>query len=149
MKVAAIFVLLAIAASGEKVTPVQKVLQLLNGMIEKGKAERQEEQVQFAAYKQWCDDTTVEKQRAIKEANEAIERYQADIEKNEADAEQLGHEISVHDEDIATREGDQKAATKVREIEKSDYESEHQDMTESIESLGGAVDTMGAQAHDV
>ena len=29
--------------------------------------------MQFAAYKQFCDDTTVEKQRAIKEANEMIE----------------------------------------------------------------------------
>jgi len=149
MKVAALFVLLAVSSSATSVTPVQKVIQLLNGMVAKGKQERQEEQVQFAAYKQWCDDTTVEKQRAIKEANEAIERYQADIEKNEADAEQLGHEISVHDEDIATWEGDQKAATKVREIEKADYESEHQDMSESISALGGAVDTMGAQAHDV
>ena len=36
-------------------------------MVEKGKKEKHEEQVQFAAYKQFCDDTTVEKQRAIKE----------------------------------------------------------------------------------
>merc|ERR1719301_155060 len=33
-------------------------------MVEKGKKEKHEEQVQFAAYKQFCDDTTVEKQRA-------------------------------------------------------------------------------------
>ena len=46
----------------------QKVIQLLQGMAEKGKKEKHEEQVQFAAYKQFCDDTTVEKQRAIKEA---------------------------------------------------------------------------------
>ena len=79
MKVAAIFVLLALAASGEKVTPVQKVIQLLNGMAEKGKAEKQEEQVQFAAYKQFCDDTTVEKQRAIKEARQIQIRIQSCI----------------------------------------------------------------------
>ena len=30
-------------------------------------------QVQFAAYKQFCDDTTVEKTRLIKEAAEKIE----------------------------------------------------------------------------
>jgi len=149
MKVAAIFVLLAIAASGEKVTPVQKVIQLLNGMAEKGKAEKQEEQVQFAAYKQFCDDTTVEKQRAIKEANQNIEKFEADISKFSADAEQLGHEISVHDEDIATWEGDQKAATKVREIEKTDYQAEHLDISQSIEALGAGVDTMKAEAHDV
>jgi len=37
-------------------------------MLEKGKAEKHYEQVQFAAFKQFCDDTTVEKKRAIAEA---------------------------------------------------------------------------------
>merc|ERR1719390_37865 len=101
-----LFVLFALAAGEQaKVTPVQKVIQLLNGMAEKGKAEKQEEQVQFAAYKQFCDDTTVEKQRAIKEANQNIEKFEADISKFSADAEQLGHEISVHDEDIPPGRG--------------------------------------------
>ena len=39
------------------------------------------EQVQFAAYKQFCDDTTVEKQRAIKEANAKMEQLAAAIQK--------------------------------------------------------------------
>merc|ERR1719440_665000 len=104
---ALVLVGLACAAAIEQqervdVTPVQKVIQLLNGMVEKGKKEKHEEQVQFAAYKQFCDDTTVEKQRAIKEANEMIEILQADIQKYEADAAQLAEEIAKHDEDIST-----------------------------------------------
>merc|ERR1719271_1559199 len=70
----------------QKVTPVQKVIQLLQGMAEKGKKEKHEEQVQFAAYKQFCDDTTVEKQRAIKEATAKMEQLVAAIQKAEADA---------------------------------------------------------------
>ena len=31
--------------------------QLLNGMLEKGMQEQHDEQEQFAAYKQFCDDT--------------------------------------------------------------------------------------------
>merc|ERR1719475_2171 len=99
MKVALVFLCLG-AAQASSVTPVQKVIQLLNGMVEKGKKEKHEEQVQFASYKQFCDDTTVEKQRAIKEANEMIEILQADIQKYEADAAQLAKEIAKHDEDI-------------------------------------------------
>ena len=38
-------------------------------------------EVQFAAYKQFCDDTTVEKQRAIKEANAKMEQLSAAIQK--------------------------------------------------------------------
>jgi hypothetical protein len=34
--------------------------------------------VQFAAYKQFCDDTAVETARAIKEAEEQIEVLKAD-----------------------------------------------------------------------
>ena len=50
-------------------------------MVDKGKKEKHDEQVQFAAYKQFCDDTSVEKQRAIKEANQQIEKLNADIQK--------------------------------------------------------------------
>jgi len=140
---------LAMARQQAAVTPVQKVIQLLNGMVEKGKKEKHEEQVQFAAYKQFCDDTTVEKQRAIKEANEMIEMLQADIEKYEADAARLAKEIAKHDEDISTWEGDFKAATKVREIENADYIATHKDYTESIDALDEGIQTLKAQAHDV
>merc|ERR1719482_2102078 len=137
------------AADRSSVTPVQKVIQLINGMVEKGKKEKHEEQVQFAAYKQFCDDTTVEKQRAIKEANEMIEMLQADIQKYEADAARLAKEIAQHDEDISTWEGDFKAATKVREIENADYLATHKDYTESIDALDEGIATLKAQAHDV
>merc|ERR1719146_242671 len=144
-------VLLALCAGADAsaVTPVQKVIQLLNGMVEKGKKEKHEEQVQFAAYKQFCDDTTVEKQRSIKEANEMIEMLQADIQKYEADAARLAKEIAQHDEDISTWEGDFKAATKVREIENTDYLATHKDYTESIDALDEGIATLKAQAHDV
>ena len=43
-------------------------------------------EVQFAAYKQFCDDTSVEKKCAIAEANERIDVLKADIQKYTADA---------------------------------------------------------------
>merc|ERR1719498_294473 len=131
-----------------EVTPVQKVIQLLNGMLEKGKKEKHDEQVQFAAYKQFCDDTTVEKQRAIKEAEEKIEMLKAEIQKNEADAAALAKEIAAHDEDISVWEGDQKAATKVREIENTDYVATHKDYSESIDALERAIVVLKKQAYD-
>merc|ERR1719238_2463825 len=79
-----------------QVTPVQKVIQLLNGMVEKGKKEKHDEQVQFAEYKQFCDDTTVERTRAIAEGNERIDKLTADIAKYEEDAALLTTEIAAH-----------------------------------------------------
>lgn len=121
------------------VTPVEKVIQLMNGMLEKGKAEKQAEQVQYAAYKQWCDDTIRQKTAAIQEANEMIEVLKADVQKYAADAELLSKQIAKHEEDITVWTGDQKAATKVRDIEKADYDAAHADLSESVDALGRAI----------
>merc|ERR1719191_922572 len=131
-----------------EVTPVQKVIQLMNGMLEKGKEEKHSEQVQYAAYKQFCDDTSVEKTRAIKEANEKIEMLKADIQKYTSDAAKLTKEIAELDEDISIWTGDIKAATKVREIEKSDYDATHKDYSESVDALQRAIAVLKKQSHD-
>jgi chromosome segregation ATPase len=120
----------------------------LEGMLEQGKAEKHEEQVQFAAYKQFCDDTSVEKKRAIAEANERIDMLKADISKYTADAARLTKEIAAHDEDISVWTGDSKAATKVREIEKADYDALHKDYSESISALERAIAVLKKQAYN-
>jgi len=136
----AMFLFLGMAiATDVSVTPVQKVIQLMNGMLEKGKAEKQAEQVQYAAYKQWCDDTTRTKTEAIAEANEQIEILKADIQKYAADVELLSEQIAKTEEDITVWTGDQKAATNVREIEKADYDAAHADYSESIDALERAI----------
>merc|ERR1719386_97272 len=143
-----LFMIVAPTAHAGQVTPVQKVIELLQGMLEKGKKEKHEEQVQFSAYKQFCDDTMVDKQRAIKEANQMIEMLKADIQKYETDAATLTKEIAGHDEDIATWTGDIKAATNVREIEKTDYDATHKDYSESVDALERAIAVLKKQAYD-
>merc|ERR1719504_50908 len=120
----------------------------MEGMLEKGKKEKHDEQVQFASFKQFCDDTTVEKQRAIKEANERIETLKADIQKYTADAAKLTKEIAELDEDISIWTGDIKAATSVREIEKGDYDAMHKDYSESVDALQRAIAVLKKQSHD-
>merc|ERR1719355_391513 len=134
--------------TASEVTPVQKVIALMEGMLEKGKKEKHDEQVQFAAYKQFCDDTSVEKKRAIDEANQQIEVLKADIEKAAADAARLTKEIAGHDEDISVWTGDIKAATAVRDIEKADYDAMHKDYFESVDALQRAIAVLKKQAHD-
>jgi hypothetical protein len=102
MKCALLALLLIAGASATEVTPVQKVIQLMQGMLEKGKKEKADEAVQFAAYKEFCADTTTEKTRSIDEANEMIGMLKADIEKYTAHAAKLGKEIAALEEEIAT-----------------------------------------------
>ena len=50
-------------------------------MPDKGKRERGKDEVatQFAAYQNFCDDTTKEKTHAIDDANEMIDMLKADV----------------------------------------------------------------------
>jgi chromosome segregation ATPase len=144
----AIFAVLGVQAVEVSVTPVQKVIQLLDGMLAKGKAEKHDEQVQFATYKQFCDDTTVEKTRAISEAEEQIEVLKADIQKYASDSATLTREIAGHNEDISVWSGDTKAATKVRAIENTDYDNLHKDYSESVDALERAIAVLKKQGYD-
>merc|ERR1719408_1224003 len=80
------------------ITPVQKVIELMKGMIEKGTKEKEAEQVQFSAYKAFCDSTVSAKQKAISDANDKMEVLQADIQKFQSDAEGLGKAVAQLDE---------------------------------------------------
>merc|ERR1719287_259666 len=115
-------------------------------MAAKGKDEKEKEQVQFAAYKQFCEDTSSEKTAAIAKAEETIEILKADIQEYTATAAKLGKEIAAHDEDISVWEGDMKAATKVRDMEKADYDALHKDYSESVDALTRAIAVLKKQA---
>merc|ERR1719336_3503156 len=65
-----------------------------------------------------------------------------------ADVEILTKEIEEHDEEVAVWKGDQKAATKVREIEKADYDTMHKDYSESVDALNRAIAVLKKQAYD-
>jgi len=147
MKVSVVVLLLCLGAA-HAVTPVQKVIEMLTSMKAKGAQEKHEEQVQFAAYKQFCDDTSAEKTRAIKEAGEQIDMLTAEIEKLSSDAARLAKEIAGHDADIAAWTGDIKAATEVRGFEKADYKALHEDYSESVDALQRAIQVLKAQAYD-
>jgi len=148
----AILLLVAPAAAassrqGAAVTPVQKVIDLMNGMVEKGKKEKHEESIQFATYKQFCESTSGEKTRDIKEANEMIAALTADIEDYTATAGQRAKQIAKLDADISTWSNNLKAATDVRETEAADYAATYQDFSESIEALKEGIETLKAEAH--
>jgi len=140
--------LLIVATQGASVTPVQKVIQLLNGMLAKGQKEKQAEQVQFAAYNQFCEDTAAEKTTAIKESNRQITSLKAAIQKYDAEVVRLTDEIAGHVGDIDCWNGDKKSSTSVRKIEREDYTGTHKDYTESIDALSRAIVVLKKQSHD-
>merc|ERR1719146_269552 len=114
-------------------------------MKAKGQKAMEEEQKIFADYAEWVDDETTRLGFNIKTANSDIEKYTAFIEKADNDVATLGREIGELDDLIAQKEGEKQAATDLRNSEHADYVKVQKDLSESVDALGRAIDTMEAE----
>jgi len=142
-------VLLVAGALASDVTPIQKVIEMMNGMISKGKEEKHKEEVEFNAFKVWCDNTRAATEQAIKDGADKIVQLEADRDKAEADAEQLKTEIGELEASIATAEDELKAATKIRNKENADYKATHFDLSESVDALDRAISVLKSKAGSI
>ncbi len=66
----------------------------------------------------------------------------ADIDKANADAENLKGEIKELEAAIATADDELKAATKIRNKENVDYKAVHMDLSESVDALARAIEVL-------
>jgi len=132
------------AALDSGVTPVQKVIQMLEDMKAKGVKEKDAEEVQFTAYKQFCVSTDAEKKKAIKDGTSLVEELKASIIKATGDATSLTKEIEGLDADIAAFTADKDAATEVRNKEHADFSQIHSDYTDAIGAVDRALDVLKA-----
>merc|ERR1719262_1813126 len=67
------------AALGEKLSPVQKVIQLIDEFAAKVTKEAAEELKVFEEFAKFCDDEATAKDYAIKDSKEAIEELSATV----------------------------------------------------------------------
>jgi len=136
-------------AQASRVTPLQKVMDMLDEMVAKGAAAKHEEEVAFAEFHQWCDSLRDEKEKSIKEASAQIEQLTADIAKAESDAGTLAGELSALEAAIAKAESELAEAKQIRAKEAADYDAQHADFSESIDALERAVQVLKAREADV
>merc|ERR1719343_806466 len=104
-----------------EVTPIQKVIEMMDGMLAKGKKEKHEEEVEFAKFHEWCDQVRDEKTKSIAEATAQIEELAAAIDKAESDAEVLTEEVAQLEKETAQLQSEADSATAQREKENADY----------------------------
>jgi len=149
---AAYFALAALIASTPaettQVTPIQKVLQLMNDMVVKATAQKNDEAVKYSAFNQWCGDTTRIKNDEINAGNEKIDMLKATIEKAAALIRELTDRINELAEDVGRWNTDTKSATDVRNKEAADFQATTQDYTESLFALDQAIAVLKKQSHD-
>jgi len=148
MKPAARAALLALLPAAAAVTPLQKVVSMLDSMLAKGKAEKHEEEVEFARFKVWCDDTRQQTQKNDEGAGQ-ITQLQADMDKAASDAEVLQGEVEALEAEVGKAKEEVKSAQAVRDKENADYLAQHQDYSESIDACERAVAVLKSRSADV
>jgi len=143
-------IMFATATVGEQagVTPIQKVLQLMNDMVAKGTKEKEDEAVKFSAFSQWCTDTKRTKSDEIAAGNQKMEELNALIDKKAVEIKKLTERILELEEDVGRWKSDQKAATAVRNQEEADYTATLTDYSESIDAIAGAIEVLKKQAYN-
>merc|ERR1719160_2345978 len=122
-----------------KVTPIQKVLELMSDMLAKGKKKKKDEEVKMSAYFQWCANQERIKTKEITEANEKIEKLNAFIAKATAEIDELTARILELDADIGRWKKDQISASTIRKKEKADFDATLIDYSESVDALERAI----------
>jgi len=134
-------------AAAAKISPVQKVLDMLGDMKAKGEEMKETEAKTYATYKEWVSDRSTELGFEIKTAESTIEELLAFIEKSDNTVAQLADSIKELDGDIARLEGEKKDATDVRNEENNEFLKTEEDYSESVDALERAIQTIGAQQY--
>jgi len=141
-----------VSAVQDSVTPVQKVIEMLNDMMAKGKKEKQDETVRFTTFKSFCGNTEKSKTKAIKKAGEDIETLTASIEKADADVLTLGNTVAELDANLAQMTADLEKATEEREAENKEYEATHSEYVAAVAAVQRAIELIksgiGARAKE-
>merc|ERR1719158_694670 len=140
--------LVPVSAMQQKGTPVQKVIEMMNEMLAKGKAEKEAETKIYEEYAEWVDDKTRETGFEIKTLKSQIEEFTAAAELADSDVADLTAKIAELDGQIGAWEADQKAATAVRDEEHAEYLKISKDYSESLDALERAITVLSSQDYD-
>merc|ERR1719161_1938366 len=103
-----------LSASGAALSPVQKVLQLIDDFAAKVTKEAAEESKVFEEYAKFCDDEATAKDYAIKDSKEAIEELTATITAAKASIDTEDSIVADVTTKIADTEGELESSKSVR-----------------------------------
>merc|ERR1719230_1819052 len=136
MRVAALLLLIWHAAA---VSPVQKVVELLDECKAKVQKDLDLEAKGMEEYTAFCDDELKDKGYAIETAGRSIEDLTATIDSSTANVGELTDEIATLGTTIAAKSKELADATKVREGQKADFEAAEKELVKSIDELSRAA----------
>jgi len=122
-----------------KVTPVEKVIELLEKLSAETAAEAQEDAKTYDEVACFCKEQADDKLYAIEKSRALIERQTTKIKKLGAEIEELNAKIQELQTSVDTLKKEQAEADKVRAQEFAAYQEEDAKTTELISAVEGAI----------
>jgi len=134
----------AFVANANEVTPVEKVITLMEDLKAEVEHEGETEAATYDTFSCFCKSMTEEKASAIKEEQDNIEGFAATLQEQTSISNAKAHEVKELDTLIATLDKDMAKIESMREKEKTKYESQAADIQKGIDGLEGAIADMKA-----
>jgi len=125
-----------VAAAG--VSPVQKVLSLIDEMAGKVKQDMKAQTDDFAIFARQCDKEAAAKDHAISDSKAAVEDFTATIEDSKATITSVDSQVSDLSQQISDVEAELKTSITLREQENSDFVAAEKELVETVDSLSRA-----------
>merc|ERR1719240_2420809 len=139
MKIAVLLFVLAGTATAANVSPVQKVIELLDECKAKVQKDLAAEAEVMEEYVTFCDDELKEKGYAIETAKREMGDLSATIEDSKATIIEKGDEISTLGTTIAAKEKELMAATEVRTAKNEEFVAAEKELVKSVDECSRAV----------
>jgi len=121
------------------VSPVAKVIELLDELTGKVKGDLAAEETMMEEYSKWCDSESNEKEDAITSHKRTIGDLEAEIADATARVSELGTEVEELAGKISDAEGELKEATGIREQEKAAFTESETELVDTVDGLERAL----------
>jgi chromosome segregation ATPase len=126
---------LLVTVGAANVSPIEKTMQLLDGLIAKITKEGEAEHKLFEDFTKMCHDDSMDLQFSIETGKKDVERAKATIADEEAKIGAAEAKIEELSTTIATGEKDLASATEIREKENADFQKLEKELMEAVSML--------------
>merc|ERR1719426_133350 len=133
------YVFLILSAMAVKVSPVQKVIQLLDELKGKVASDLAAEEKLMEEYTSWCDEEANEKEDAITSSKRTIEDLTATIEDSKASVVTLTSSIDELTTKISTSETELADAKGIRKEEHEVFLASEKELMDTVDGLDRAL----------
>jgi hypothetical protein len=130
------------ASMTQHVSPVDKVLELMNALYQQVKDQGKDEAEAYKEFACFCKDTQLGKDKEINDGDDNEDEQLATIEQKTAEKESLSNDIGQLHTDLDDTDVSIEQAAAEREAEKKKFEERHADTIASVEGVRTAISTI-------